>query len=112
MLAALLLGNRIGEARGGRGLRPCHHWLGGFRLRFDAMHAVTGPYAREIFEGRLGAGFETDAAVRPLSRFVQDVLEFSRPRELHLALHSIEPILDDTLELLVRSSVPVCPRWG
>ena len=31
--------------------------LGGgrFRLRFDAMHAVTGPYARAIFEQRLGA---------------------------------------------------------
>ena len=28
---------------------------GGFRLRFDAMHAVTGPYAREILERRLGA---------------------------------------------------------
>ena len=28
---------------------------GGFRMRFDAMHAVTGPYAREILEGRLGA---------------------------------------------------------
>ena len=28
---------------------------GGFRLRFDAMNAVTGPYAREIFETRLGA---------------------------------------------------------
>ncbi len=28
---------------------------GGFRLRFDAMSAVTGPYAREIFERRLGA---------------------------------------------------------
>jgi len=27
----------------------------GFRLRFDAMHAITGPYAREILEGRLGA---------------------------------------------------------
>ncbi|WP_420960308.1 alpha-D-glucose phosphate-specific phosphoglucomutase [Brucella sp. IR073] len=27
----------------------------GFRLRFDAMHAVTGPYATEIFERRLGA---------------------------------------------------------
>ncbi|WP_168014646.1 alpha-D-glucose phosphate-specific phosphoglucomutase [Halomonas salinarum] len=26
-----------------------------FRLCFDAMHAVTGPYAREIFENRLGA---------------------------------------------------------
>jgi phosphoglucomutase len=28
---------------------------GGFRLRFDAMHAVTGPYAVDILEGRLGA---------------------------------------------------------
>ncbi|OIP17657.1 MAG: alpha-D-glucose phosphate-specific phosphoglucomutase [Betaproteobacteria bacterium CG2_30_59_46] len=28
---------------------------GGFRLCFDAMHAVTGPYAREILEKRLGA---------------------------------------------------------
>ncbi len=28
---------------------------GGFRLTFDAMHAVTGPYARELLETRLGA---------------------------------------------------------
>ncbi len=28
---------------------------GGFRIKFDAMHAVTGPYAREIFVNRLGA---------------------------------------------------------
>jgi hypothetical protein len=28
---------------------------GGFRMRFDAMHAVTGPYATEILEDRLGA---------------------------------------------------------
>lgn len=28
---------------------------GGFRIRFDAMHAVTGPYAQEILENRLGA---------------------------------------------------------
>ncbi len=27
----------------------------GFRLRFDAMHAVTGPYAHAILEGQLGA---------------------------------------------------------
>lgn len=27
----------------------------GFRIKFDAMHAVTGPYAREIFVNRLGA---------------------------------------------------------
>ncbi len=28
---------------------------GSFRMRFDAMHAVTGPYARDILERRLGA---------------------------------------------------------
>ncbi|WP_284248678.1 alpha-D-glucose phosphate-specific phosphoglucomutase [Brucella sp. bbatCR03] len=28
---------------------------GGFQMKFDAMHAVTGPYAKEIFECRLGA---------------------------------------------------------
>ena len=27
----------------------------GFKLKFDAMHAVTGPYAQEIFVNRLGA---------------------------------------------------------
>jgi phosphoglucomutase len=30
-------------------------FAGGFRMAFDAMHAVTGPYAREILETRLGA---------------------------------------------------------
>ncbi|MDD7970739.1 alpha-D-glucose phosphate-specific phosphoglucomutase [Roseinatronobacter alkalisoli] len=30
-------------------------FVGGFRMRFDAMHAVTGPYAHEILENRLGA---------------------------------------------------------
>jgi phosphoglucomutase len=30
-------------------------FAGGFRMRFDAMCAVTGPYAREILETRLGA---------------------------------------------------------
>jgi phosphoglucomutase len=27
----------------------------GFSMKFDGMHAVTGPYAKEIFENRLGA---------------------------------------------------------
>ena len=31
----------------------------GFRMRFDAMHAVTGPYAKAILEGRLGAAAGT-----------------------------------------------------
>nr|MBA3889721.1 alpha-D-glucose phosphate-specific phosphoglucomutase [Gemmatimonadaceae bacterium] len=34
-------------------------FAGGFRMRFDAMHAVTGPYATEILERRLGAGAGT-----------------------------------------------------
>ncbi len=28
---------------------------GGFKLKFDGMHAITGPYAKEIFLNRLGA---------------------------------------------------------
>jgi phosphoglucomutase len=42
---------------------------GGFRLRFDAMHAVTGPYAREIFERRLGAAPGTAVNAVPLPDF-------------------------------------------
>jgi len=30
-------------------------FAGGFTMRFDAMHAVTGPYAHAILEGALGA---------------------------------------------------------
>ncbi|MCA1908083.1 MAG: alpha-D-glucose phosphate-specific phosphoglucomutase [Magnetospirillum sp.] len=30
-------------------------FAGGFRMKFDAMHAVTGPYAKAILEGMLGA---------------------------------------------------------
>ncbi|MEL6427499.1 MAG: alpha-D-glucose phosphate-specific phosphoglucomutase, partial [Pseudomonadota bacterium] len=30
-------------------------FAGGFSMRFDAMHAVTGPYATRILEGTLGA---------------------------------------------------------
>lgn len=32
-----------------------HLLASGFRIKFDAMHAVTGPYAKEILEHRLGA---------------------------------------------------------
>ena len=42
---------------------------GGFRLRFDAMHAITGPYAREIFERRLGAAPGTAVNADPLPDF-------------------------------------------
>ena len=42
---------------------------GGFRLRFDALHAVTGPYAREIFEHRLGAAPGSAVNAVPLPDF-------------------------------------------
>jgi len=41
----------------------------GFRMRFDAMHAVTGPYAREILEKRLGAPAGTVINGVPLEDF-------------------------------------------
>ncbi len=41
----------------------------GFRMRFDAMHAVTGPYATEILERRLGAPPGTVVNGTPLPDF-------------------------------------------
>jgi phosphoglucomutase len=41
----------------------------GFRLRFDAMSAVTGPYAIRIFENLLGAGVNTVLNGTPLPDF-------------------------------------------
>jgi phosphoglucomutase len=42
---------------------------GGFRLCIDSMHAVTGPYAKAIFEGRLGARQGTVLNGVPLEDF-------------------------------------------
>jgi phosphoglucomutase len=42
---------------------------GGFRIAFDAMHAVTGPYAVEIFERRLGAAAGSVRNATPLPDF-------------------------------------------
>lgn len=42
---------------------------GGFTLRFDAMHAVTGPYATEILEHRLGAAKGSVVNALPLEDF-------------------------------------------
>ena len=42
---------------------------GRFRMRFDAMNAVTGPYATEILEGRLGAPAQTVVNAQPLPDF-------------------------------------------
>lgn len=42
---------------------------GGFRMCFDAMHAVTGPYAHAILEGMLGAEAGTVINGTPLEDF-------------------------------------------
>ncbi|GLS80436.1 alpha-D-glucose phosphate-specific phosphoglucomutase [Paracoccus marinus] len=44
-------------------------FAGSFTMRFDAMHAVTGPYAREILERRLGAAPGTVLNATPLPDF-------------------------------------------
>ena len=44
-------------------------FAGGFRLAFDAMHAVTGPYAKAIFEKALGAPAGTVRNGVPLPDF-------------------------------------------
>ncbi|MDR3391619.1 MAG: alpha-D-glucose phosphate-specific phosphoglucomutase [Sulfuriferula sp.] len=42
---------------------------GGFRIKFDAMHAVTGPYATEILHHRLGAPADSLMNAIPLEDF-------------------------------------------
>ncbi len=44
-------------------------FAGGFRMRFDAMNAVTGPYAHRIFEELLGAPVGTVVNGTPLPDF-------------------------------------------
>ncbi len=44
-------------------------FAGGFRMRFDAMCAITGPYATEILEHRLGAAKGTVVNGTPLPDF-------------------------------------------
>ena len=41
----------------------------GFALRFDAMHAITGPYAKAILEGELGAAEGSVLRGEPLEDF-------------------------------------------
>jgi len=41
----------------------------GFRMRFDAMHAITGPYAKRILEQQLGAAEGTIINGTPLEDF-------------------------------------------
>jgi phosphoglucomutase len=44
-------------------------FAGGFRLRFDAMNAVGGPYAKALLEGELGAPAGTVVNAVPLEDF-------------------------------------------
>jgi phosphoglucomutase len=44
-------------------------FAGGFRMRFDAMSAVTGPYAVEILERQLGAPAGTVVNAEPMPDF-------------------------------------------
>ena len=44
-------------------------FAGGFTMRFDAMHAITGPYAKTILEGELGAAEGTVINAVPLPDF-------------------------------------------
>ncbi|WP_018139960.1 MULTISPECIES: alpha-D-glucose phosphate-specific phosphoglucomutase [unclassified Thioalkalivibrio] len=58
-MATLFNFERIGEL-----LRSDH-----FAMRFDAMHAITGPYAEEILVNRLGAPIDTILRAEPLADF-------------------------------------------
>jgi phosphoglucomutase len=68
-----------------------------FRLRYDAMHAVTGPYAREILERRLGAPAGTVVNGEPLPDFGG-----TRP----------DPNLVHAAELVAAMNAPSAPDLG
>lgn len=70
---------------------------GGFRLSFDAMHGVTGPYARHIFERVLGASEGTVIHGVPLEDF---------------GGHHPDPNLVHAAELVARMSSPDAPALG
>jgi phosphoglucomutase len=69
----------------------------GFRLSFDAMHAVTGPYAHAIFEGALGAPPGTVVNGTPLPDF---------------GGHHPDPNLVHAAELHARMMGPDAPDLG
>jgi phosphoglucomutase len=69
----------------------------GFRMSFDAMHAVTGPYAHAIFEGELGAGAGTVVNGTPLPDF---------------GGHHPDPNLTYAKELYDLMMSPIAPDFG
>ncbi|MGH9841496.1 MAG: alpha-D-glucose phosphate-specific phosphoglucomutase [Blastocatellia bacterium] len=70
---------------------------GGFRMLFDAMHAVTGPYAHHIFEERLGAPAGTVIHGTPLEDF---------------GGHHPDPNLAHAAELVERLEADDAPDFG
>jgi phosphoglucomutase len=70
---------------------------GGFRMMFDAMSAVTGPYARHIIEERLGAHAGTVINGEPLPDF---------------GGHHPDPNLVHASELVARMSAQDAPDFG
>lgn len=82
-MAALFDLERIGEL-----LRSDY-----FRMRFDAMHAVTGPYAEEILINRLGAPGDTLLRAEPLADFGgrHPDPNLAHTRELREALYGRNP---------------------
>jgi phosphoglucomutase len=72
-------------------------FAGGFRLSFDAMHAVTGPYAKAIFEDTLGAPAGTVVNGTPLPDF---------------GGHHPDPNLVHAKALLDRMMAPGAPDLG
>jgi phosphoglucomutase len=73
------------------------HFAGGFRMLFDAMSAVTGPYARHILEERLGAPAGTVINAEPLPDF---------------GGHHPDPNLVHASELVARMSGADAPDFG
>jgi phosphoglucomutase len=73
------------------------HFHTGFRMCFDAMHGATGPYARHIFEGCLGAATGTVVNGDPLEDF---------------GGHHPDPNLVHASELVRRLSGPDAPDFG
>ena len=72
-------------------------FAGGFRVSFDAMHAVTGPYATEILERRLGAAAGSVVNGTPAEDF---------------GGHHPDPNLVHAHELHMRMMGPDAPDFG
>lgn len=66
-----------------------------FRMRFDAMHAVTGPYAVEILERRLGAPPGTVVNAIPLPDFGGEAPDPNRVHARALVEHLYGPEAPD-----------------